>query len=437
MNHQKHLTQLCNGLSEIGNVLPRVALIIRVYAIPEIREIVVAIYANVIKFLLRALSWYQESKVMHAIHAITRPPELRYNDILATISSLSRSMTEHALASSHAEQRDMHTNITMLIQWKSQIDTKIHELMTNLIEVKKCVLAEQAISASTRLDVSQKLSDIQLAQLIQHISVLNFPEPIKAFQSSLFISKKRQDRLLNRGLPFWLDEKIHKWNDSRESSFIIINGTRRTRIHFQHFCARSIELLRDSKIPVIWALKSLVSDKTTADQISIIDLLKYLTQQAIYVNENIHSDTTLAPRLGIYLRAQTEEDWIRVLASALQGIPLIYIVLDIEVLSQSLEISGKSFLLSVFRRLFNELLVRSISTVIRVALVSYGSPLLRGPLGSEDQRFVVTVGSRNQIRRSTARLGFRNRATSTTSGVRSLNLGAVVDRFMVLTKYLT
>ncbi|KAI0465623.1 hypothetical protein F4859DRAFT_528286 [Xylaria cf. heliscus] len=425
VNHQKLLTQLCNGLSSVADVLPRAMLIMRLYPTPQIREIIVAIYANVLKFLLRALSWYQESKVKHALHAITRPAELRYNDLLETISSLSRSLTDNALVSSHAEQRDMHKDLTTLVHWKLYVETKMDELLTHLLEVKKCVIAEQAINASARLDVSQKLSNIQLGQFLQHVSVLNLPEPIKAFQASLFMSKRRQARPSNRGPPFWLNTKVQRWNNSRESSLIMVNGTRKSRAHFQCFCTRSIELLRESKLPVIWALKTLASDKTTTAQVSTIDLLKYLVQQAIKVNECIHTDAALAPRLGAHLGAQTEEDWIRVLASALQGIPLIYIVLDIEVLSQYLEPPSKSFWPRAFNKLFTELSTRGIGTVIRVVLVSYGSPLLRGPFTHEYQDLVVTVRDTKQIRTPAARLGVRNRGTPVPTQAKSVNLGAI------------
>ncbi|TGJ87250.1 hypothetical protein E0Z10_g1563 [Xylaria hypoxylon] len=403
VNHQKLLTQLCTGLSDIANSLPRAALIMRLYATPQIRKIIVDMYANILKFLLRALSWYQESKAMHVIHAITRPAELRYNDLLATIASLSRAMTENAWASSHAEQRDMHTDITTLINWKPHIETKVDELMTHMLEIKKCVIAEQAINASARLDVSQKLSEIQLAQVLQHISVLNLPEPIKAFQASLFMSKRRQAKPSNRGPPFWLDAKVQRWNNSMESSLIMINGTRHGSI------------------------SSTSVDKTTADQVSTIDLLKYLVQQAIKLNENIHADAALAPRLGAHLRAQTEEDWIRVLASVLQGIPLIYVVLDIEVLSQFLEPLAKCFWPNAFCGLFAELSARSINTVVRVVLVSYGSPLLKGPFGNDNQGHVVTVGGTSQIGRPTGRLAFRNRAPSSATKGASLNLEAIAD----------
>ncbi|KAF2970332.1 hypothetical protein GQX73_g3213 [Xylaria multiplex] len=449
VNHQKLLTGLCTALRDIANLLPRAELIMELYSTSDMRKIIVDIYANIMKFLLRALSWYQESKGMRMMHSITRPIELRYSDLLENIASLSRAMTENALASSHAEQRDMHTDITTLNRWRPHIEakiddvrakidymgTKIDEVMAKLdkpraqsSEVNELMMVRQVISASSRLNTSQRLSEIQLAQVLEHISILNLPEPIKAFQVSLFMAKRGHARPSNRGPPFWLDSKVQRWNNSMESSLIIINGMRKLRLHLQYFCARSVESLRDLKLPVIWALKTLVSDKTTVEQVSTIDLLKYLVYQAIKVNENIHTDAALALRLGTHLRAQTEEDWVRALASALQGIPLIYIILDIEVLNRFSEPSVTDFWPNAFFGLFTELSTRSVKTIVRVAIISYGSLLLKGPSSDGNRSHVVTVGGTNRIRGpTTARLSIRNRAPSRATARESLNLEALGD----------
>ncbi|KAI0205553.1 hypothetical protein F4808DRAFT_409534 [Astrocystis sublimbata] len=204
----------------------------------------------------------------------------------------------------------------------------------------------------------------------------------------------------------------------------MIDGTRNLRAQFQSFCVSSIELLRDSKLPVLWALKIPLGDRESLDQVSMIDLLKYLVQQSIKINDSIHTDATLAPRFGAYLRAQTEEDWVRVLASVLQGIPLIYIVLDIEVLCRSLNSANRSWP-SCFLRLFDELSARGMKTIVRIVIVGYGSPLLKGPSIHEYQDFVLTVSDRKQAERSTHRLAIRNRATLNPTEGGTINFGAI------------
>ncbi|KAI1110011.1 hypothetical protein F5Y14DRAFT_430588 [Nemania sp. NC0429] len=421
VNHQKHLTQLCTGLGDIANILPRAQLILLLYPTRHIKKIIVDIYVNILKFLLRALCWYQESKLVHLLHAITRPPELRYNDLLTTISSLSRGLTENAWASSHAEQRDMHTILMALSGWQKHHGKKLDDLLA-------IVSAEQAINSSARLEVSQKLSEIQFSQFLGHISVPNLPEPITVFQTLIFMSRKRQARSSNKGPPFWLDDKVQRWNSATASSLLVINGTRKSRFHLQNFCTRSIEILRDSKIPVIWGLETLASDKTTAAQVSTIDILKYLVVQAVKINEHTYENAVMALRPIEYHRAQTEEDWVRVLASTLRGISLLYIVIDMKVLSRSSEALANDFWTGAFRGLFAELSSRGMSTVVRVVLVGYGSPLPSGPLDNEHQNMVVTVGRTSRSVKSSTRLPIRKQiAPNTSLKTGSLNLGALSD----------
>lgn len=74
---------------------------------------------------MRALDWYKESRLLHVFHSITRPAELRYNDLIEDIAYSTRRVQDLALASSQAELRDMHT--------------KLKELMSHIIELKDTV----------------------------------------------------------------------------------------------------------------------------------------------------------------------------------------------------------------------------------------------------------------------------------------------------------
>ncbi|KKO98166.1 hypothetical protein THAR02_09727 [Trichoderma harzianum] len=392
-NHHKLVSQLCGALNSIAHVISRAQLIIQLYPTQQIRQVIVEIYVHILQFLLRALSWYRESKLTHMLQALTRPAELRYGDILADISSLSDTMSKMAVDSSHAEQRDMHRCITQILHEQKLSLESITELKTAVLDMKLSMVTEQGINASARIEFRQRLSEVQLMQLLSQLSVAVLPDPIKAFQLLLFVSKKRQPKSSIKGEAFWLDSKIQKWNKDKASSLVIINGTWKTRFHLQSFCAKSIAILFDAKCPVIWALKAVSGDRTAADQaqVSTIDLLKYVISQAISVNKSIHTDAALVPRLG-HIDAKSEEDWINILASVLQGIPRLYIMIDVEILSQNLGTLTKDFWPTAFLKMFSELSARNIGTIVKLALISYGSPLLKGPLRKDCRDLVVSVG---------------------------------------------
>jgi hypothetical protein len=191
----------------------------------------------------------------------------------------------------------------------------------------------------------------------------------------------------------------------------MIHGTHKFRFQIKDFCANSISVLQDSGIPVIWAMKTLeqegirntgpieMTKKGSGGKVSTIEILKYLVSQAIRVNKSIHTDAALAPRLKAYLNTTTEQEWFNILASILQGIPLLYIIIDIEVLdSSTVEPSSPFSWPSSFLKIFKELKERSINTVIKVALVSYGSPLFRNCLSNESKEMVMHVGGGARFR---------------------------------------
>lgn len=394
MNQQNLVTRLATGLNQIADILPRAELNLQLYPTPQTKQVIVDIYAQILKFLLRALHWYQESKLKHVIHSITRPTELRYDDLMAKISSLSLRMTDMASASSHAEQRDMHTAIQYQLQDHKAMQQSIDQLTSLVLQMRDSMATEQVINASARIELRQQLSQIQLVQFLDQLSVTTLVDPIKAFQRALFLQVRNQHKPGRRAPAFWLDTKVQEWNKSRISSLVIIKGTWKLQSSIRGFCTESIASLRETQTPVIWALKTPgTQERGLVGQVSTIDLIKYLISQAVSVNKAMHTDAALTPHLGCYLSAKTDDEWLSLFTSVLQGIPLLYIILDMEVLSPSLASLNKNFWPSAFLKVFSELWARNVSTVIKVVLLDYGSPLFQEQLSSEAQECVLSVGA--------------------------------------------
>ena len=73
---------IISALSDIADSLPRVELAIIIYPTLAMQREVSMLYAYIIRFLVRAWEYFSESKLSRAIHAITKPSALRYDDIL-------------------------------------------------------------------------------------------------------------------------------------------------------------------------------------------------------------------------------------------------------------------------------------------------------------------------------------------------------------------
>ncbi|KAI1390347.1 uncharacterized protein F4822DRAFT_233452 [Hypoxylon trugodes] len=411
-NHQKLICKLSAGLSHIASILPRAEITVKLY--PHAKYVIESIYAQVMKFLMLALEWYQEKRWKHAIHAVTRPFELRFNDILESITALSRELNEIANTSSHAEQRDIHATTLKVYCRQRQLTRgqkslslgqkqlfrsqkqllrehkQDHEI---LLQLQALMSADRNIEAATRVRPPQPSPEIQIDQILAHFASTSLPDPIKAFRASLALSNRHRQRPSNAGPAFWLDGKIQDWNSFRRSSLVMVKGTGGSRFYIRDFCARSIAILQEAKIPVIWALKTMLPNgEATASDVSTVSLLKYLTAQAIHLNNRTQNDETLSLRLRPCQTAETEDEWANILASVLEGIPLLYIIVDIEVLCQSEDL--RRFWPSRLLKMLSDLSGRNNNTVIRVALVSYGSPLFNQHQCYQDLVVVVVRNSR-------------------------------------------
>jgi hypothetical protein len=388
VNHERSLATLSSALCDIADKLPRVDLATRLYPTQRMKHAVAVLYADILTFLIRAHVWYQESKLSHALHSFTRPSELRYADLLKNISYHSHNVTDLAVAGSQVEQRDMHLE-------QKEMSAKLDNLTALVSHLRETVLANQIVNTSAHIELRQSLSDIQLSQVLHFVSTPALADPHRSFKSSLFMRNKRRLRMgSSTEAAFWLDLRIQRWTASTQSSLILIKGTHRSRFCIQDFCANVIELLRNANVPTLWILKTIGHNEgSTSYQPSTVDLLKALVLQAIKLNCTLHNDYIISSRLQTYMSATTEAQWFALLASVLQGLPVVYLVIDIEILGSSLaEIEANFSWPAAFLNLFQELSASAIKTLVKVVLVSYGSPVFARNTEKRTRDLVVQVG---------------------------------------------
>ncbi|KAI1466491.1 uncharacterized protein F4812DRAFT_465756 [Daldinia caldariorum] len=384
--HEKLIYKLSTGLSDIAGVLPLAELVRELYPIPHIKRVIVAIYAQILEFLLRALKWYQESRIKRALHSITRPAELYWNDIQNTIVALSKYMYQLAAFSSYAELRDMHM---AALESSHENKQRMDQLSNKIEELRALIINRQCIGTPAKIQTRQRLSLDQLHQVLGALTSTPLPDPVEILKSSLVSSDRYLQRASHRRPAFWLNKKIQDWNSSRLSSLVMVKGPSQVRLHMQNFCVRSIAMLREAEVPVIWVLKGTGRNEATSiDDVSTVDLLRYLIPQAITLNKKIHTDEDLSALLAAYRAARTEDDWVNVLASSLEGIPQLYIFVDVEVLSQHQD-GLSTFWPSRLLKMFDDFSARNINTVIRIILVGCSTPLVNE--GEDYQKSLVTV----------------------------------------------
>ena len=133
------VSSLAKALSQIADALPRVELSTLLYPTERMKQAVMELYAYLIRFFIRAHDWYHESNLLHVLHSITRPAELRYKDLISNVSDCSRRIDRLALSGAQAEQRDMHKKIEVVI-------AKLEHSDTVLVEMKERMAGKQYVN---------------------------------------------------------------------------------------------------------------------------------------------------------------------------------------------------------------------------------------------------------------------------------------------------
>lgn len=402
VNHEAMISSLAEGLCQIADALPHSELVTVLYPTDSMKHAVAKLYANIIKFFIRARDWYKESPLLHALHSITRPVELRYQDLLDAIRRCSRHVEKMAMAAFQTEQRDIRLMLHTLMDREQKSDALLMEVKQMIVGMLPSDFSArrltppartvfQSATSSAFLDTSQRLSDLQLSQIMTFISDVAGLDAAKSLQYSLVMRNRRQLKPAPAVEPFWLGPKLQAWASAKSSSLIMVRGTFQNRFGMKDFCVDFIGILREAEIPVLWALKS--SYKDTDAVPSMVDLLKHLVCQALRLNVALQTESFLGPSCAAFRRAMTEDDWFNLLGSVLAGLPQIYIVIDVEMLSSLFPPLTKDFSLPLaFLGLFQKLSDRGVKTRVKVILVSYGSTMfLQQPQGDLQER-VIHVG---------------------------------------------
>lgn len=105
------MSTLAKALAQIADKLPTVELQSSLYPTARMSAAVTDLYAVILRFLIRARDWYEEGKLKHFVHSITRPVELRYQDLLEEIADCTRKIEHLATVGHQAEVREMRTHI--------------------------------------------------------------------------------------------------------------------------------------------------------------------------------------------------------------------------------------------------------------------------------------------------------------------------------------
>ena len=368
------------------------------------KEEIAHLYAYLMEFFIKAVKWYQEGILKHIIHSITQPAEIRYQDILDNIEVCSRRVDQWAAASARAELRDIHT-----LQRKTHKDIEKSSSMTrnNSTAISEIMgLVEAMTPQLSRLvaeqrDNNQRLFDLQLSHMLNLTSDSPLPDPESSYRYGFFRRNKHRTRS-GRSCPFGGSPGLKLWTSSSTSSLLIVKGSHSSRNQAKDFSINVIEAVRSASVPVLWVLHN--DHQARKVEITTIDLLRSLVQQAMRVNKVFQSENACALSCVRIQNAASESEWFTILRLVLSSLPLVYIVFNVESLSRGSAALSEAFSWPLaFLSLFRELASSGIQTVVKLVLISYGqAQSVRMPGSGQSHDSIVTIDYPGRPRKSRA-----------------------------------
>jgi len=332
------------------------------------------------RVLIRALQWYQESPLMHALHSITRPVAIRYKDLLEEIDDCSRQVDLWAITAGQAELRDVHSSQSSILSCAHDLHTLSLRHSEQLVEITKLLLPvapqlmdivnTQALHSSALLDTNQRVFDLQIAQMLEHAAGGVTIDPELNLRFSLFMRNARRSQK-NHPEGFWFSPKLKRWNDEKRSSVVLVRGSFATRFKAMDFSVAVVEALRSASAQVLWVLPERHSEHDT--QIHAVDLIKSLALQAMRINKDFQTSKACALTCARVQGAASETDWLDILFELLSGLSNVYIVFDVESLRHDDLMTEEEFSWPLaFMSFFSKIASRGSNAVIKVLIISYG-----------------------------------------------------------------
>lgn len=369
VEHKKTGSVIANSLLDIADMLPRVELVSILYPTESLRRLVSSLYACIIKFLMRALNWYEQSSLKRALHAVTKPVGLYYDDILNDIASIKNKVLAEAVAGNQAEQRDMHNELIAtreMVQLASNTSIGEHrdqqqmlqEIITLVRDLKIDFRSGQVIAQDERAKIYRSVCEVKSTQIFHVLS----SECVIDHQASLHRSKAHRDRRRSlRSMPFWTSRELQDWNTSPKSSLFLLGVRIAERQSAQDFCTNIIQQLSQAQIVSLWLLH------TPNQNHSLIDVLKSLIQQAMISASRRTGDSASTLFINRFIHATSETDYAEILADIISSLEVVYLIVQLSALETVYALSLLSSLSALVERLPRE----GSSALLRVLVVNW------------------------------------------------------------------
>ncbi|KAK8133591.1 hypothetical protein PG984_005603 [Apiospora sp. TS-2023a] len=418
MNHERTIGKLAKGLSLIADCLPQVELRANLYPTPEMQDAIAKLNAYILRFLVRAHDWYKARPWEHIIQSFTRPPELRYDDLLKDIACSTENIRELASCGEQARIHDMQKQID---HFSARFDTSVTDIGAKLEKLQQgqaSITTAVNLYSSSMISTDYKLTDLQFSQIMRSISDTGILGPDKVlhyleFQASRPRSIQSSGPTLSRR--FTHSPRLRKWDSCNSSAITLVRANFRCRQAIRSFCWDLMQQFRAFGISVLFAIKIPLQDTDSA-RVDCTDVLKYLIRQALQITQSLQTESSMSLTCTRFHSDLKEDQLFQVLETVLSNISgLVYIFVDLELTSRDLTGPDGFSWLRAFLGFFDRLSNRKPTHQVKVMLLSYSSDL---PFSLSDQEMTDFVLRAKSDGRTAQQRRARKRAGNTKQGGR-------------------
>ncbi|KAH8195786.1 hypothetical protein TruAng_010060 [Truncatella angustata] len=314
----KELAKTC---TQIANILDRAEITLRLYSSERLMGAVSELYVNILEFLKHAVKWYAKGRLGRAWTAIARPWELGFRDYVLEIKAVSKRIEGVAEVASQAELR------------ATRLETKQvrEELALTKLQLERLLpMMEQIYSLQNQLQVDYS-SSMGAIQRVEHNQILSLPimahlpTPGQAMNYCRSIRNRRRQRY---HLAAPTVRQFEDWSRGAASSFIFTSAAN-GQIS-RDFLVDSVEMIKSSQRSVVWVMRY---ENYWEKPLTSIDLLKVLVLQCLQINPRVLRTSPFPPTVASFLDAVDEHDWLSILNRTVMGLPMLYVVLDADVVN--------------------------------------------------------------------------------------------------------
>ncbi|OQV02661.1 hypothetical protein CLAIMM_07817 [Cladophialophora immunda] len=319
--YSQHAAELAKALAQIGDVLPRIRVELALYTTTQMTEAVAQLYAHILLFLQRAVTWYNANRTRRVLKAVFRPSQLSFQETVADIGLCTKNVEMIANTAGRAEIRGQSFALEEQTIRQRQIEQRLLEMQARLEEVSissrqhdqrlqrliQHTLNSHDLLKSIKFDTGDSrpvLTSLQVSQIIQALRPAALPEDVLRVSQSF--SRRRISWQQNDRATMMMIKRLKEWTWFPRSSMFTVKTAPPALQRTLDMVVEVTTLLKSTPYPIFWCISN-PGDRKRATAVS--DILRSLIFQALRQDPSIPSRDAQLGDISSYERPHSLDEW--------------------------------------------------------------------------------------------------------------------------------